>query len=117
MIRTLILSLALLSVAPAHAAGFRTITDRSSFLELIEGRKLTKFLYTMRFSELGQIKGWAWGRPILGNWYWQNRQLCKRVFIGTSDQGEFCVTVRFDGETMIFVPKPGDGEIEEFRVK
>lgn len=117
MLRILILSIALLSVSPAFAAGFRTITDRDDFLKAVEGRQLKQFLVWLRFDDLGQVKGWALGRPVLGNWYWQGKELCKRVFYGTTDKGEFCVKVRFDGQTMIFIPDPRDGEIEEFRVK
>ena len=116
MMRILILSL-LLSAQPAFAEGFRTVSSRDGFLRLVEGRKLKQFLISMRFDDLGQIKGWAWGRPVLGNWYWQDRRLCKRVFFGTTDKGEFCVQVRSDGHTVLFIPKKGEGKIEEFTLK
>ena len=117
MIRTLILLAALLSAQPAFAESFRRVTSVGGFFQLVEGRKLSKFLMSIRFDNLGQIKGWAWGRPVLGNWRWEGTKLCKRVYIGTSDQGESCVQVRSDGYTVLFIPNKGEGKIEEFRLK
>lgn len=117
MIRILILSIALLGAHPAFAAGFKTIKDRSSFFALVEGRELTKFLVWISFDKLGQVKGHAWGRPVMGYWRWEGRKLCKRVFYGTTDRGEGCVEVRSDGRKVVFIPEKGEGKIEEFGLK
>lgn len=117
MIRALILSIALLGAHPVFAVGFVTINDRDGFFKLVEGRQLTKFFVRISFDELGQVKGHAWGRPVMGYWRWEGQQLCKRIFYGTSDQGENCVEVRSDGQEVLFIPNKGEGKIEEYSLK
>ncbi|WP_323784000.1 hypothetical protein [Thalassovita sp.] len=114
MIRTSALLVALLCTLPTFASGFSALNDRDSFLQMIEGRKLRQFLVWIRFDTLGQIKGRAWGRPVLGNWYWQDKKLCKRVFWGTTDKGETCVKVRIGADRVLFIPDKGEGQIEEY---
>ncbi|CUH63301.1 hypothetical protein TG4357_00590 [Thalassovita gelatinovora] len=114
MIRTSVFIAAFLCTLPTFASGFSTLNTRDSFLQMVEGRKLRQFLVWIRFDDLGQIKGRAWGRPVLGNWYWQDEKLCQRMFWGTADKGKSCVKVRIGAERVLFIPDKGGGQIEEY---
>jgi hypothetical protein len=97
-------------LAPAAMAGeFRTITDRSTFLSVIEGRDLTRLGIRLNVTPEGQIRGRAFGRDVTGAWRWDGSYFCRDLYYGETDLGPNCQQVKINGSTVRFISDRGAG--------
>jgi len=107
----LILSVALSS--PALAEGFDQITERDSFVSLIQGRDLTRFGITLTVRSDGQITGRAFGRDVSGAWRWSEGYFCRDLYWGSRDLGPNCQAVKVQGSTVRFILDQGSGQFAD----
>ena len=64
------------------ADGFRTISEKDTFLSLVEGRELSRFGIRLDVLDSGRIEGRAFGREVTGAWNWQQGYFCRDLSYG-----------------------------------
>jgi hypothetical protein len=96
-------------VAPISAQAFEVVQDRSRFVDLVVGRKLTRLGISLDVTDSGQIQGRAFGKSVSGQWRWENGFFCRTLFHGRRDLGANCQEVRIDGNTLRFTSDRGAG--------
>ncbi len=108
----------LLSLAPnaAIAETFRYVTKRSEFVNLVEGRDLTRFGIRLSVSPDGGIGGRAFGREVDGVWTWRDGYFCRRIVAGGTTLPMNCQVVLHSGSTLRFVADRGAGESADMRI-
>lgn len=113
-----VLSLAAASVAtPAAASEFRVVSDRSEFVQLVDGRELTRFGIRLRVSPEGDIAGRGFGHDVWGAWQWEGPFFCRDLGYGRTDLGHNCQLVAVRGDTVRFVADQGAGDHADFRLR
>lgn len=106
----LILSLLVFGAAnPSAAEGFRVVQDRDNFLNLVNGRQLTRLGIRLNVTNAGQIQGRAFGKPVTGQWRWENGYFCRSLFHGQKNLGPNCQEVRISGNRIRFTSDRGAG--------
>ena len=93
----------------AAAEGFQPVRDENTFIEVVEGRDLTRFGITLEVTSAGQIRGRAFGTPVTGQWRWQDGYFCRDLFWGDTDLGANCQEVRVQGDRVRFISDRGQG--------
>jgi hypothetical protein len=118
----------MLASAPAVFAGlflssaveaeeFRTVTDQNTFLDVVEGRKLTRLGIELDVLSNGQITGRAFGVPVSGAWRWQDGYFCRDLYYGERDLGPNCQVVKVNGNTVRFIADQGSGQYADLRLR
>ena len=98
---------------PAHAEGFNLISDKKSFVSIVDGRKLTRLGIKLDVTSDGQIIGRAFGRSVTGAWTWNSGYFCRDLYWGQRDLGANCQAVRVQGNTIRFISDRGTGEFAD----
>jgi hypothetical protein len=101
----------------AAAEQFQPVRDQSTFLEVVEGRDLTRFGIRVEVSPSGEIRGRAFGSPVTGAWRWQDGYFCRDLFWGDRDLGPNCQEVRVNGNRVRFISDRGEGIYADLRVE
>ena len=120
MLRTALVCLLSLSAAPALAEGFATITDKSRFLTLVEGRELRigTLGLSLRVTPDGRIEGSALGRQVTGQWQWKSGYFCREMQWGQREIPYNCQLVEAQGESVLrFTVDQGQGDSADFRLR
>ncbi len=104
----------LASVQSSWAEEFQAIDTRSAFVELIDGRALTRFGIQLNVLQTGEIGGRAFGRDVTGDWSWSDGYFCRDLFFGARDLGPNCQLVRVYGGTLRFISDRGEGAYADF---
>lgn len=112
----LALAISLLGV-PALADGFRTVSDRGSFVQLVSGKELTRLGIKLTVSNGGAIQGSAFGRSVRGDWNWKDGFFCRDLYYGDRDLGPNCQLVKVKGETLRFIADRGAGIHADLRLR
>ena len=107
---------ALVLAGPIWAEEFRQIADRSQFLNLIEGRDLTRLGIRLQVGRSGEIRGKAFGRDVTGAWKWNDGFFCRDLYFGERDLGPNCQMVKVRGEVMRFISDQGTGQFADLRL-
>ncbi|MEM6896324.1 MAG: dihydrodipicolinate reductase [Pseudomonadota bacterium] len=112
-----VLAAALFAAAPAFALD--AITSRDLFLDKLQGRDLTIRLYGLSLTVTpdGRINGRAVGRPITGDWSWQDGYFCREMMWGQRPIEYNCQLVEARENTMRFTTDRGDGYYADFRLR
>lgn len=111
------LSLMLLTASPA-LADFQRITQRDSFLSLIQDRDLTRFGIRLKVTDSGTIQGRAFGRKISGTWDWSGGYFCRDLFVnGDVLDEDNCQTVEVHGDTLRFTSDKGQGDYADLKLR
>jgi len=111
-----LLSLALLAVpmtTPASADTFAQVSDKQTFVSLVNGRKLTRLGIKLDVTPDGQIKGNAFGRDVTGAWTWKSGYFCRDLYWGKRDLGPNCQAVKVQGNTVRFISDQGTGQFAD----
>jgi hypothetical protein len=106
-----------LAAETAAAEQFRPVRDQSTFVNVIEGRNLTRFGIRLEVTPEGEIKGDAFGRPVRGEWRWQDGFFCRDLYWGERDLGPNCQEVQVNGETLRFISDRGEGIYADLRLR
>jgi hypothetical protein len=108
---------AVLLSGQVEADGFRTITDKDSFVSLVEGRQLTRLGIRLDVSPAGQITGKAFGRDVTGAWDWNGGFFCRDLYYGSQYLGPNCQLVQVNGSTMRFIADRGAGQSADLNLR
>ncbi|MEL6204036.1 MAG: dihydrodipicolinate reductase [Pseudomonadota bacterium] len=102
---------------PATADTFRQVTDRSTFMQLVDGRTLNYPGVTLRVTPDGTIRGKGLGRNVRGAWQWRGGYFCRDLFWGQRELGANCQMVLQNGSTLRFVSDRGQGQSADLRLR
>lgn len=105
-----------IAATPALAEGFRAIDSRAGFINLIDGKKLTRMGVNLTVTPGGQIAGRAFGKPVTGAWAWQGGYFCRDLSFGQEDLGHNCQLVQVRGQTVRFIADRGAGRHADLRL-
>jgi hypothetical protein len=106
-----------LGAAPVAASDFRVVTDRNEFVELVDGKQLTRFGIRLNVSSEGNIDGQGFGYDVWGAWEWNGQFFCRELGYGRTDLGHNCQLVAVRGDTVRFVADQGQGDHADFRLR
>lgn len=119
--KTIALIAALLAAAPTLAAAdFAPLSDKSRFLELVEGRMLTNRIFGVKLTVAsnGTIAGAAAGWDISGTWSWENGFFCREMEWGGDPIPYNCQLVELRGsDELRFTVDQGRGRSAQFRLR
>lgn len=113
----LAVSVALFLPQVGAAEQFQPVRDQDTFLEVVEGRDLTRFGITLEVTPAGEIRGRAFGTPVTGEWRWQDGYFCRDLFWGERDLGANCQEVRVNGDRVRFISDRGQGIYADLSVR
>lgn len=102
---------------PAHADGFSQISDRDTFVSLVNGKELTRVGIKLTVSPNGAITGRAMGYDVTGSWTWNAGYFCRDLYWGGDDLGANCQAVKVQGNTLRFISDKGTGDSADLRLK
>lgn len=112
---------ALITLTPiaAGASGYAAITDRDSFIALVDGKDLRHRFYgiTLQVLDSGQVTGAAIGWDITGTWDWQDGYFCRELFWGGDLIPFNCQLVEINGDVIRFTVDQGAGRSAAFRLE
>ncbi len=118
MPRHLLLAAAVaLGASAAQAEGFRTISDESTFLTVLQGKQLTRLGIKLDVSPSGRIAGRAFGKQVTGAWRWSNGFFCRDLTYGADPLEPNCQLVKVRGDTLRFIADRGAGMSADLRLR
>lgn len=102
----------------AAAAEFSVVSDRNTFVGLMEAGQLKHNLLPIRLrvSADGLINGEAVGSEVTGNWDWDNGYFCRTMAWGSREIPFNCQLVEVDGRKVRFTENQGQGRAATFRI-
>lgn len=112
------LALPLSALVPLPAAAFEVVSDRDTFLSLVEGRELRIGLLGIALTVQadGTIGGTAQGRPVTGAWTWENGLFCRDMAWGEEPIPYNCQLVEIEGAAIRFTVDAGAGQAAVFNL-
>ena len=122
MLRALTMALAALAfigVAETTAANAFTKIDRAEeFVNAVKGKELTRTGIRLTVTPGGQSVGRAFGRPVTGDWTWENGYFCRELSWGGDPIPYNCQLVEARGEDRLrFTVDQGSGDSASFRLQ
>lgn len=120
MIKRAFLGLLMVFAGSAAAADYRPVSDRSEFLALLDGKRLSNRLYgvNLKVSPSGTLagKGAAW--DITGTWSWIDGYFCREMNWGGDPIPYNCQLVEVrNGNEMRFTVDRGAGQAASFKLR
>ena len=115
--KTLALTLALVIGAAPAWAELRRVDSQQQFVQLVDGKKLTRPLIELTVTPDGRIAGRGARWDVEGTWSWQNGYFCRDLFWGGDALGYNCQEVRANGNRLRFTSDRGAGQSAVFRLK
>ena len=108
--------------APSFTAaeGFQPITDRDTFVEIVDGRELSLGLFGVRLNVRGdgRIEGEAIDWPLIGQWEWQDGYFCREMDWSGREIPFNCQLVEIrNAREMRFTVDRGEGRSATFRLR
>ena len=105
------------AAVPAYAMD--AISDRSDFMNTIDGRDLRIGMYGLSLvvTDDGRIEGKALGRPITGQWTWQDGFFCRDIMWGEREIPYNCQLVEAANDRMRFTTDRGAGNSASFNLR
>ena len=116
--KRLLICLAFLAASPA--AAFDRISEKATFVSLINGKTLSNRLYGISLNVLasGQITGAALGWDVTGNWAWKDGYFCREMTWGGDPIPYNCQLVEVrSGTEMRFTSDQGSGDSASFKLR
>jgi len=108
---------AFMGLATPALAEFQTITSRDAFVNLVDGKTLTRTLVKLNVLPNGQISGKGASWPVTGKWTWENGYLCRSLYWGGDDMGYNCQEVKTNGQKVRITSDKGAGRSADFRLR
>lgn len=101
------------------ADSYQPVSDKSVFVNLMEGRSLTNRLYnlTLDVSSGGQINGSALGWDVTGTWAWRGGYFCREMSWGGDPIPYNCQLVEVSGDQIRFTTDQGAGDSAAFKLR
>ena len=110
-------ALTVTAVSTPAAADLQRITDRGTFMSIVQGRELSRLGVSLTVAPNGSIIGRALGRDVTGSWSWENGLFCRTLDAGDRSFGRNCQVVSVDGAMIRFHADQGTGDIADFRIR
>ncbi|KIC50205.1 hypothetical protein [Tateyamaria sp. ANG-S1] len=108
---------AALSAGPALAELVK-VDDQSRFVQLVNGKTLTRPFVRLNVTPDGKIAGRGARWDVEGTWSWQNGYFCRDLFWGGDPLGYNCQEVEATGDGRIkFTSDRGAGDSAMFRLR
>ncbi|MCY4150764.1 MAG: dihydrodipicolinate reductase [Aestuariivita sp.] len=111
---TIVLSLI---IATPAVADFEPIDDRSSFVEIVQDKKLKIPFVQLEVLLSGEVTGSGLGQPVNGTWTWKDRYFCRTLVWGRSELAYDCQTVYATSNHIRFSADRGRGDSVTFRIR
>lgn len=108
---------AALLLPQAAAAELKRVENKSEFVQLVQGKTLSRPLVRLNVTPDGQITGRGATWDVTGTWSWENGFFCRDLYWGGDDLGYNCQAVHADGAQMRFTSDRGAGESANFRLR
>ncbi len=115
--RFLLAALILTCSATVAAADFDVVSDKSTFMQLVSGKKLTRPLVELQVTTDGRIEGTGARWDVTGNWSWRDGYFCRDLFWGGDALGYNCQEVRANGSRLRFTSDRGNGRSAVFKLR
>jgi hypothetical protein len=115
-LKTALLAGFALLAAPASAE-YAKISGKDEFMQIVQGKTLTRPLVKLQVSPQGQISGTGVRWEVTGNWSWQDGYFCRDLFWGGSELGYNCQEVGVSEGRIRFTSDRGAGDSAEFRLQ
>ena len=116
--KTLLFASVLASVPLITAAQTNEwIKDEDRFINLIDGKKLKRFLIELSVQTDGTITGMGAGTDVTGNWSWQDNYFCRNLSWGNRDLGSDCQKVELKDQKLFFTSDKGRGVTAGFSIR
>ena len=93
------------------------IKEEDKFVNLIDGKKLKRFLIQLSVGKDGTITGTGAGIDVTGNWNWQDDYFCRNLSWGNRDLGSDCQKVELIDQKLFFTSDRGRGTTAGFSIK
>ena len=101
----------------ALAEGFRTVTQRADFVQLVDGRMLTRLGIRLNVAPDGGISGKAFGAAVTGSWNWSDGFFCRDLSYGSRKLAQNCQRVQVSESTLRFIADKGAGESADLTLR
>lgn len=105
-----------LMAAPA-VADFAKIANAQQFVEVVNGKTLTRPLVKLEVTPSGEISGYGASWPVTGNWSWRDGYFCRDLDWGGTDLGYNCQEVKVNNDRIRFTSDRGTGQSAVFRLR
>jgi len=112
----LVLSASLLPFA-VSASGERQVTDKSEFINIVQGKTISRPLVKLSVKPDGTISGKGARWAVSGEWTWQNGYFCRSLEWGGSDLGYNCQQVTLQDGSIRFTSDKGKGRSADFSLR
>lgn len=106
-----------LGLATPAMAEFATVSDRGTFLRLVQGKVLSHPLVQLQVSPDGRITGRGARWDVTGTWSWQDGYFCRDINWGGDELGYNCQRVAAKGDRIRFTSDRGAGQSADFRLR
>ena len=93
------------------------IKEEDRFINLIDGKKLKRFLIELSVQTDGTIIGMGAGTDVTGNWNWQHKYFCRSLSWGNRDLGTDCQKVELKDQKLFFTSDQGRGTTAGFSIR
>ncbi|MGY9047222.1 hypothetical protein P775_11795 [Puniceibacterium antarcticum] len=103
--------------AEAALAEFTKISQRDQFVQLVDGRTLSRTLVSLQVTPDGAISGTGAVWDVTGQWSWQDGFFCRNLNWGGDDLGYNCQEVAVNGAAIRFTSDRGAGKSADFRLQ
>ncbi len=103
--------------AGGAVAEYAKISDRDQFLQLVQGRTLSRTLVSLQVMPDGAITGQGAVWDVTGQWSWKDGYFCRELNWGGDELGYNCQEVTANGNSIRFTSDRGSGEQAEFRLR
>jgi hypothetical protein len=110
-------ALAFALVPQLASAELKRIDNKSEFVQLVQGKTLSRPLVRLEVNSDGSIKGRGVRWDVTGSWSWQNGFFCRDLNWGGDDLGYNCQEVRANDNELRFTSDQGTGESADFRLR
>lgn len=101
----------------AAAAELKRVENKSEFVQLVQGKTLSRPLVRLTVTPEGRISGRGATWDVTGTWTWQDGYFCRDLNWGGDDLGYNCQTVLANGSEMRFIADKGAGDSADFRLR
>ncbi|NSX54070.1 dihydrodipicolinate reductase [Parasulfitobacter algicola] len=105
------------SLPSVSLAELAKITDKAQFVEIVNGKTLSRPLVRLEVTPDGKIAGTGATFPIEGSWKWDSGFFCRDLIWGGDSLGYNCQEVRVNGSSIRFTADRGNGDYADFRIR
>jgi hypothetical protein len=102
---------------PLAAVAFEKVSNKSDFMNIVEGKDLRLTGIKLNVMSDGEIVGRAFGAEVSGEWQWQGEYFCRTLYWGKRDLGQNCQEVSVQGDKIRFKSDRGAGRYADLTLR